>query len=64
MQAKDNYMTSETSCSDAISLSAAIFMRDFDPEQFPKHEPEPDSPDPEDPGAEDDTADLVRPIKT
>ncbi len=57
-------MTSETNCSDALSLDAAIFMRDFDPETFPKHEPEPDSPDPEDPGAEDDTADLVRPIKT
>lgn len=41
-----------------------ILMRDFDPETFPKHEPEPDSPEPDNPGVDEETADLVRPVKT
>lgn len=42
----------------------AILLRDFDPESFPKHEPEPDSPEPDDPGVDEETSNLVRPVKT
>ncbi|GAC1431955.1 MAG: hypothetical protein NVS1B11_02490 [Terriglobales bacterium] len=47
-----------------MNSNFAILLRDFDPETFPKHEPEPDSPEPDDPGVGEETADLVRPVKT